>query len=240
MGKHKYTCIIVDDETLAQDLISTHISEISEVEVKGKFHNPVDAQGFLELNNIDIVFLDIEMPNMNGLEFIRSLSSSPKIILTTAYAEFALDGFALNVVDYLLKPIVFDRFENATRKAIHLLNLEQQSEKTETNVESNSIVIKSNHELIKINLEDIIYVEGLHKYIKIVTSQGKYTTLFGLTAMYDELPKMTFFRCHRSFILNINRVEKISQNDAIMGQYNVPISKGNKPLLLEKLGKQLR
>ena len=235
-----YSCIIVDDETLAQELICNHLESFPEVKILGRFHDPLIAQQFLHENNMDIIFLDIEMPNMNGLEFIRQLSSEPKIVLTTAFSEFALDGFELNVIDYLLKPIEFERFEVALSKVIHLLNLEHSSDTSETSLMENNLLIKSSHEVIKLKTKEIIYIEGLHKYIKIVSDTGKYTTLFGLTAILDELPVNLFFRCHRSFIVNLEKVDKISGNNAILGNHSIPISKSNKTELLKKLGKRLR
>ncbi|PWL32565.1 MAG: DNA-binding response regulator [Fluviicola sp. XM-24bin1] len=239
MKVNDFSCILVDDETLAQDLLAAHLEQFPELSVVARFNNPMEALKYVESNPVDVVFLDIEMPGLNGMDFIRQLKTDPKIILTTAYAEFGLEGFDLQVVDYLLKPNTFERFKIAVQKVLHLLRLEQESDSQETTTEVKHLVIKSSHELIRIAISDILYVEGMHKYVKIVTAHDKHTTLYGLSALESELPSQDFSRCHRSFLVNINQVEKVSGNEVIVGQQSVPISKGNKSGLLEKMGKQI-
>ncbi len=238
-NKSTYSCVIIDDETLAQELIKQHVSLVSGLIIKGMFHDPLEAQNYLNENDVDLVFLDIEMPKMNGLEFIKSLNHQPKIVLTTAYAEFALDGFELNVVDYLLKPIVFERFQQATDKAFQLINLERSAPNKVPELKQDSIIIRASHELIKVKLNDILYIEGLHKYVRIRTTQQSHTVLFGMAALMKELPHRQFFRCHRSFIVNVEKVDKIAGNEAIISKYSIPISRGNKQELLELMGRQI-
>lgn len=235
-----YKCAIVDDETLARTLIRTHLMQIPELEIVYECSSALEADNYLKTNKVDLLFLDIQMQHLSGIDFLRSLQNPPKVIFTTAYSEFALDGYELNIIDYLLKPITFERFYKAVTKALELLKLENESkDAAEASVIDQSIVIKSSHQHIKILLSDILFIEGLHKYVKIVTEKKTYTTLIALTAMEEELSKQLFYRCHRSFIVNLSKVELIDGNLAIIGTYKIPISKLNKQELLSKLGKKI-
>ncbi len=239
-AKKTYKCLIIDDEALARQLIQTHLQQFLTIEVVKTFSSAIDASEYLKLHTVDILFLDIQMPKLSGIDFLKALQNPPKVIFTTAYSEFALDGFDLNVVDYLLKPITFERFEKAVNKVVEILNLENDlSEKSVAKIESTSIVIKSSHQIIKIQLADILYIEALHKYIKIVTAEKNYTTLFSLSAIENEIPTTLFYRCHRSFIVNVNKVTVIDGNQAVIGLHKIAISKFNKAELILKLGKQI-
>jgi DNA-binding LytR/AlgR family response regulator len=238
--KTVYKCLIVDDETLARILIRTHLLQIPELEVVHECSSAIETDKYLKKHKVDLVFLDIQMQHLSGIDFLKSLQNPPKVIFTTAYSEFALDGYELNIVDYLLKPITFERFYKAATRALELLNLENDTkDATEATFVDKSIVIKSSHQHIKILLTDILYIEGLHKYVKIVTEKKNYTTLIALTAMEEELSNQVFYRCHRSFIVNLSKVELIDGNLAIIGTHKVPISKLNKQEFLAKLGKKI-
>jgi DNA-binding LytR/AlgR family response regulator len=200
----------------------------------------VEAEQFLKSNKVDLMFLDIQMPKLSGIDFLKSLTDPPKVIFTTAYSEFALEGYELNVIDYLLKPITFERFSKAVNKALEIFDLENQIMETSIISSANkSIVIKSSHQLIKIDLSDILYIEGLHKYVKIITKEKNYTSLIGLTAFENELPSDKFYRCHRSFIVNFEKINLIDGNQAMIGSFNIPISKYNKEELINKMGKKI-
>jgi DNA-binding LytR/AlgR family response regulator len=235
-----YKCLIVDDETLARILIRTHLLQIPELEVVHECSSAIEADQYLKTHKVDLLFLDIQMQHLSGIDFLKSLENPPKVIFTTAYSEFALDGYELNVVDYLLKPITFERFYKAAHKALELLNLENENKEVdEATFIDKSIVIKSSYQHIKILLTDILFIEGLHKYVKIVTEKKNYTTLITLSAMEEELPVQQFYRCHRSFIVNLSKVELIDGNQAIIGTHKIPISKLNKQEFLTKLGKKI-
>lgn len=238
--QNKFNCLIIDDEALARQLIQAHLKKIGEFENIYSCSSTIEAEQYLNKCKIDLIFLDIQLQQYSGIDFLKSLKNPPKVIFATAYAEFALEGYELNVVDYLLKPITFERFNKATKKAIEILNIENDnSEPSQTSFIDHSIIIKSSHQHIKILLSDILFIEGLHKYIKIVTLKANYTTLIGITAIEKELPQQLFYRCHRSFIINLSKVEFLNGNLAIIKQYNVPISKLNKHEMLTKMGKQI-
>lgn len=235
-----YKCLIVDDETLARQLIQTHLKQFQNIEIIQSFSSSIEAKEYLKSNNVDLIFLDIQMPKLTGIDLLKSLANPPKVIFTTAYSEFALEGYELNVIDYLLKPITFERFEKAVNKVIEILNLENITIPSgSAEVKEKSIVIKSSHQLIKIDIADILYIEALHKYIKIVTAEKNYTTLFSMNAIEHEIPSNLFYRCHRSFIVNLDKVKLIDGNQAIIDKHKIPISKLNKTELIVKLGKTL-
>lgn len=236
----KYKCLVVDDEVLARQLIQTHLTHIPNLELTYSCSSAIEAGQYLQSNKIDLLFLDIQMPKLNGIDFLKSLVHPPKVILTTAYSEFALEGYELNVIDYLLKPITFERFQKATNKALELFNLENFiKEPSIIKAADTSIVIKSSHQLIKINMGEILYIEGLHKYVKIITKEKKYTSLIGLTVIENELPKNQFYRCHRSFIINLDKINLIEGNQIKIDLFSIPISKNNKEELISKMGKRI-
>lgn len=236
----KYRCLVVDDEVLARQLIQTHLTQIPNLELTYSCSSAIEAGQFLQSNKIDLMFLDIQMPKLNGINFLKSLAHPPKVIFTTAYSEFALEGYELNVIDYLLKPITFERFLKATNKALEIFDLENFiKEPSIIKSADKSIVIKSSHQLIKINIDDILYIEGLHKYVKIITKEKKYTSLIGLTAIENELLKDQFYRCHRSFIINLDKINLIDGNQVMISHFNIPISKNNKEELISKMGKRI-
>ncbi len=232
--------MVVDDEALARQLIETHIAGVPGLEIVYSCLSAAEAGEYLKLNKVDLLFLDIHLPQLSGIDFLKSLEHPPKVIFTTAYSEFALEGYELNVLDYLLKPITFERFYKAVHKAIEILDIEKEiKESSSAQLEEKSILIKSSHQLIRIELADILYIEGLHKYIKIVSKQKNYTTLFAISAMEKELPSQQFYRCHRSFIINLSKVELIEGHQLVMGTHRVPVSKSNKQELISKLGRQI-
>lgn len=235
-----YKCIIVDDETLARQLIQMHLKQFQKIEIVQSFSSATDALEYLKTNSVDLIFLDIQMPKLTGMDFLKSLVNPPKVIFTTAYSEFALDAYELNVIDYLLKPITLERFEKAANKVVEILNLERVAvSKNLTEIQDKSILIRSSHQLIKIDINSILYIEALHKYIKIVTAGKNYTTLFSMNSIEKELPSTKFYRCHRSFIVNLNEINVIDGNQVVIDKHKIPVSKLNKTELVSKLGKSI-
>ncbi|MBI1838215.1 MAG: response regulator transcription factor [Flavobacteriia bacterium] len=236
----KYNCLIVDDEALARELIQMHLKNTCNIGEIITCSSAFEAAAILKSAKFDLLFLDIQMPKFSGIDFLKTLANPPKVIFTTAYSEYALEGYELHVVDYLLKPITYERFAKAIQKVFEILDMEAQVKEPGT-IESkdDSILIKSSHQLIKIKIEDILYIEGLHKYVKIVTQEKSYCTLIGLTSIELEMPSKSFYRCHRSFIVNLNKIGLIEGNQAIIQKFSVPISKKNKEELILKLGKKI-
>ncbi|MBT3210352.1 MAG: response regulator transcription factor [Bacteroidetes bacterium] len=235
-----YNCIIVDDESLAQDLIETHLTKISNINIVSKCHTAMEALQALNEHSIDIMFLDIEMPDLTGIEFLKSLNRSPYTIFTTAYSEFALESYELNVVDYLLKPVRFDRFFKAINKVLSLLKgNESEDESTHiNNVSDDYIFVKSDYKAVKIHFNDIVFVESMQKYVKFHLTGKMVTTLMSISSLVDILPSAEFFRCQKSFIVNLTKIEGINGNQLIMGSgIIVPISKNLKHELIKRIDK---
>lgn len=209
--------IIVDDEPLAQDVLETFIERLpGSVQLITKCNNALEAKEVLETQEVDLMFLDINMPQVTGVDFLRSLHNPPLVIFTTAYSEYALDGFELNAVDYLLKPISFDRFMKAVKRAEELHELQNQKdeipEKDEIETGTDFIFVKSDKKLVRVKYEDIIYIEGLKDYVIIRMEKGRVITLQTMKSLETKLPSKIFKRVHRSYIVNLDKIQAVLGN----------------------------
>lgn len=238
-----YSCLLVDDEVLAQDLLEMHIARIPQLHVVGRCQTAAEALNELrampngrQARPIDLLFLDIHMPGITGLEFLRSLTRPPLTIMTTAYAEHAIDGFELDVVDYLLKPVTFDRFLKAANKALHLLDGSTAASTSAADDRGRSILVKVDHKEVKVELDRILFVEAMEKYVKIHLPEGKLVTLLSLSRMEEILPPARFLRVHKSYIINVEKVEAIAGNEAMVGGKAVPIARQQKEVLRRLMG----
>ncbi|WP_442266631.1 LytR/AlgR family response regulator transcription factor [Tenacibaculum sp. ZS6-P6] len=217
-------CIIIDDEPLAIRVIENHLKEFQNISIVGKFNTPVEALTTLEQNKIDVIFLDINMPKMNGLVFLRSVSIKPYIIITTAYREYAADSFELNVLDYLVKPIPFARFLKSINKLNQQLYLKQNAEKS-LNEPDSFIFLKVDKKLVKIKYQDILYIESLKDYIKIYTNDNNFIVHKSLTSITEELPSKKFIRIHRSYTIALDKVDSIEGNLIGIGKKRITIGR---------------
>jgi len=209
-------CLIIDDEQHAIDILIHYISQTNYLQLVSSTTNPVEGLQAVITQNIDLVFLDIQMPELSGIDFIKAINGKAKVILTTAYSEFAIEGFDLDVVDYLLKPIRFPRFLNAVQKAVKIIS-EKKSE-AETKKEEEYIFVKteSKGKLLKINLADIEYIEGMKNYVAIYRSAQKTLVYTNLKDLVNHLPVKQFIRVHKSFIIPINRITGIDGNRILL------------------------
>lgn len=233
-----YTCIIVDDETLAQDLIETHLKKIPNIEIVARCHTAMEAMSVLNERAVDMMFLDIEMPDLTGIELLKAIETPPYTVFTTAYSEYALEGYELNVVDYLLKPVRFDRFFKAVSKVLALLNDKETNplNRNVVNTESDYIFVKSDYKAIKVKFEEILYIEGMQKYVRFKCKDAQVTTLMSLSKLDEILPTKDFLRIQKSFIANLNHIISIEGNQLIMiNKDKIPISKSIKPHLIQRL-----
>ena len=234
-------CIIIDDEPLAVDVLETYLNQIEGMEIVAKCNNPLDAITIFNKHQVDLVFLDIEMPNVTGLDLVKTVENIPQFIFTTAYPQYALEGFELNATDYLVKPIPFQRFLKAVSRAKEKYELEK-STRTQSNTSSEEnnndfIFIKSEYENIKVNLQDIEYIEGLKDYIKIHFKEQTKTllTLSSFKAILEKLPS-NFIRTHRSYIINIDCIRAIQKTNVVINDIRIPIGETYKKAVLKKLG----
>jgi DNA-binding LytR/AlgR family response regulator len=218
----KIRCLIVDDEPPALDVLRSHIANTPMLEVAGECHNAMGAFDFLQHQHVDLVFLDIQMPRLLGTDLVKALSDPPRIIFTTAHREYAMDGFDLNAVDFLLKPISFDRFLKAVQKAVHADLRPQKFEEPGTEP-PRFLYFRADRKMVKVLLDDISYVEGLKDYVKIHTGLQQLITKQTIMAVQDMLPTDEFIRVHRSFIVSINKITSFSQHAVFIGKEELPI-----------------
>ncbi len=197
--------IIIDDEPLALEILESYIKQLSDLFLVAKCVNAIEANKILLTEQVDLMFLDIEMPILRGTDFIKSLKNSPAVIFTTAYPEFAVEGFELNAVDYLLKPISFDRFIRAVNKYSSTSNLNKPTHAANTEF----IFVKADKKLIKVNFDEIVYIEGLKDYVIIHTPNGRIVTLQTMKSLDEKLPSDKLIRAHRSYIVNLDQINSI-------------------------------
>ncbi len=217
-------CIIIDDEPLAIRVIENHLKEFKNFSIIGKFNNPVDALPVIENNQVDVVFLDINMSKMNGLAFLRSISITSYVIITTAYREYAVDSFELDVLDYLVKPIPFNRFMKSINKLNQQIFLKQNAKKITTEPET-FIFLKVDKKLIKIKYQDILYIESLKDYIKVFTVDNFFVVHKSLTSITEELPSKKFLRIHRSYTISLDKVDSVEGNLVAIGEKKITIGR---------------
>lgn len=218
------TCIAIDDEPLALRQITSYVEKTPFLELKERFESPMNAITYLQTNEIDLMFVDINMPDLNGLDFVRSLENPPKIIFTTAYSEYAVEGFRVDAVDYLLKPIDYPTFLKASNKAKSWFDVhEKQPEQLQSN--EDFLFIKSEYKIVRIKLDDIKYIEGMREYIRIhLVNEKPIMTLLSMKAMEAQLASKNFMRVHRSFIVNLNKITIIERNRIVFDKVYIPVS----------------
>ena len=230
--------ITIDDEPLALKLVSEYVEKTPFLELVGQFENPLEAIRFLPANEVDLILVDIQMPELTGIEFIRTLETAPKIIFTTAYEQYALEGYKLNVIDYLLKPFSYEEFLRAVQKARKQTELE--SNKYPSVEASNQFLfLKSEYKIRRINFNDILYIEGLKDYVKVYTTgeDKPVLSLNSMKSLEQKLPESKFMRVHRSFIVNLDKIETIERSRIVFGKTYIPVSDQYKEKFQEYLDK---
>lgn len=228
MKSEKIKCLVVDDEPIARDILVVYISQLNNLKLAGTCINAIEANNFLQKESVDLILLDIEMPRVNGLNFLANLENPPKVIITTAYRDFALEGFELNAVDYLLKPISMERFMRAIGK---VTNAES---KIQTD-EAPYIYLKADKKMVQIFFQDIRYIEGLSNYVKIHLTDKMIISYQKLSHLEKVLPKQDFIRIHRSFIVSRVKVNSYTSSFLEVGDTELPIGGNYKEEVLGKL-----
>ncbi|MCF6239835.1 MAG: LytTR family DNA-binding domain-containing protein [Bacteroidales bacterium] len=220
----KINCLIVDDEQLARQLLESYVLKIPHMELIKSCKSAVEAIEFLQKGNVDLMFLDIQMPDLSGIEFLQTLKNKPLVIFTTAYKEFALDGYELDVIDYMLKPISFERFLQGSNKALEQIKLIKAAKNKET-PSKDFVSLKSNHKVYKVKYNDIYYIEGLKEYVTFYTKDKKIVVLESLKRLEKTLPQELFLRIHKSYVINIQIIDSMYGNQLeVKGNY-LPIGK---------------
>lgn len=235
----KYTCVAIDDEYPATQVVESFIGKFPDLELMASFTKADEALAFINENEVDFIFLDIQMPDISGIEFIQSLRKPQRIIFTTAYDQYAVEGFKLNAIDYLLKPFSFDRFAQAVNKAKKQVDLEKSIETVSGEQENNDFIsVKSDYKLHKILLSDIDYIEGLKAYVSIFVKGKRVIVLESLKNLELTLPSHRFIRIHKSYIVPLEKIRLMDGNMLELENKKVPIGKSYKDIVLKKVFKQ--
>ena len=232
----KLNCWIVDDEPLALGLLDSYVQKTPFLNSTGKYSSAIQAMNNMPNERIDVIFLDIQMPEVNGMEFARFLDKNTRIIFTTAFSEYALDGYKVNALDYLLKPFSYSEFLSASKRALEWFKMKTASqEKGESEV--SGIFVRSDYKLVHVLFDDILLVEGLKDYIKIFTGKDPkpILTLMSMKSMEDELPATRFIRVHRSFIVNRDKIVRVEKNRIIIGKHEIPIGETYRKAFMEEI-----
>lgn len=223
----KIQCLVADDEQPARELLGSYIEKMDDLELKGSCKNALETFSFLQKNKIDILFLDIQMPRMTGLELIRSLHERPSIIITTAYREYAVEGFELDVLDYLVKPISFDRFLKSLAKFNQFNYMRQTADpvQSEDAFGKAYLYFKVNKDLVKIFLRDILFIESNKDYVKIVTSQQSILTYQRIGYLEEKLPESRFLRIHKSYIVALDKIKSCTADSVSINNQHIPVGR---------------
>jgi DNA-binding LytR/AlgR family response regulator len=229
-------CIIIDDEPLARKGLQEYINDVDFLQLEAEFDSPLKATKLLSEGSVQLIFLDIQMPKITGLEFFKTLKQAPPVIFTTAYPQYALDGFDLNALDYLVKPISFERFLKAAMRAkeyyeVRIKNISESQSSTK----GDFFFIKADNKLIKIFFDDILFVEALQNYVAVHTRSKKYITYLTFKSVEEYLPADQFIKTHKSFIVAASKIDNIDGNDIRLGEHHIPISRTSKDEVMEKL-----
>lgn len=229
----KYRCLIADDEPPARKLLSDYVSKVRNLELAGVCSNGVEVVKFLKENTVDILLLDIRMPLMTGMDILNDLPERPLTILVTAYEEYALKGYELDVIDYLMKPVSFERFQKAIDKAIEYLNVQVAAD--DNSEKPDYFFIKTDTRIVKFMFAEVSAIEAQREYIKIIAGERKVMSLVSLTSIANVLPP-DFVRIHRSYIINMRHIDEVQSNEVVIGKEIYPISRNYREAFFEKLG----
>ena len=232
------TVIAIDDEPLALQLIVDYIQKTPDLMLAGQFENPLEAAQYISKNHIDIVFIDIQMPGLNGIEFTRSMVNGPVVIFTTAFDKYAIEGFKLDIADYLLKPFTYEEFLTSVHKAERMIrSIKKPADEVLSNNEF--LFLKSDYKIKRINFQNILYIEGLKEYVKVYTvhSDKPLLSLSSLKILEIKLPVDKFMRVHRSFIVNLEKIDTIDRSRIVFGKKYIPIGDQYKDKFQEFLDK---
>jgi DNA-binding LytR/AlgR family response regulator len=234
-------CIIVDDEPLAIEILESYVSKIEQLKLEGSFRNAISAFTFLQQhNNIDLIFLDIQMPKLSGIDFLKTLKNPPKVIFTTAFRDYAIEGFELEVADYLLKPIPFERFLKAVAKVLHTpVSPAVANGNGKAEAADDFVYFKVDKKMVKIRMGDILYIESIKDYVKVRTAEKEIVTQQKISYLEESLPKEKFLRIHRSFIINRDHIDAYSATEIEIGKHHIPVGRNYKNDVMKALGKNV-
>ena len=231
----KIKCVIIDDEPLARKGLKEYISDVDFLDLVGEFDNPLKATDLIGRGEVQLIFLDIQMPRISGIDFFKTLSKAPPVIFSTAYPQYALEGFELNALDYLVKPVSFDRFFKAVLKAKEYYEIRDKNVAEAGNNQAGYFFIKADNKLIRLIYDDILFAEALQNYVVIHTKDRKYITYLTFKSVEEYLPAEKFLKTHKSFIVAAEKIDSIEGNNIRIGTHDIPISRNLKEEVMETL-----
>jgi len=232
----KLSCIIVDDEPVARKILHEFVEQVPYLDLQGKFENAMKAEAFLKANAVDLIFLDIEMPKVSGLQFLQKLQVESMVILTTAFPQYALEGYELDIIDYLLKPFALSRFLKAVQKAKDYYQMKYMASSTTS---PSYIFIKSEKRIEKIELSDILYAESVGNYVSVYTDNKRILAYLTMKSLESQLPLNEFLKVHQSFLVNCSKIDAIEGNEIKMGARSIPISRNYRELVMKIVHQRL-
>jgi DNA-binding LytR/AlgR family response regulator len=230
----KLNCLIIDDEPVARKGMEEYVREVEFLNLVAKCESPLKAIVFLESGNIDLLFLDIHMPKLSGIEFLKILTNPPMVIFTTAYSEYALEGYSLNIMDYLVKPIPFDRFLKAVHKSLDFYTLQHKTEILQTSP-PDYFFIKCDSKYEKVFYQEVLYIEALQNYVIVHTTERKLIAYLTIGGLEDQLPKEQFMRVHKSYLVSVFKIKAIEGNEIVMNGIKIPISRNLKEEVMNRI-----
>lgn len=231
-------CAVVDDEPLARDLLENYISRIDGLTLAGKCRNVIEASELIKKENIDLLFLDIKMPGVSGVEFVRLVKDLPAFIFTTAYEYYAVEGFELDAIDYLVKPFTFERFKKSVDRFRGRLQNHTTPETLSDDFETTFVYLKSSGKMVKVFFKDIIFIESLRNNVKIVTNEREIITHKKISELEENLPNERFLRIHRSFIVATSKIDSYTHSEVEAGSHFIPIGRNYRDKVIDELGKR--
>lgn len=235
MNPKNISCIIVEDEPPAIKVLKNYAGKVAELDIIGIYQNPLEALHVLRQTEVDLLFLDINLPDLSGIELLKSLKNPPKVIFTTAYSEFALEGFELQITDFLLKPYSFDRFVKAIHKVLQEIETEKKLQEWSADKEADVLVIKADRKIYRLPFEDILHLQAYGDYVKIQTTGKQLVPKETLNNLEKLLPEDQFIRIHRSYIIALNKVEYVEGNLVHIGERNIPVGKSFREEFLKRI-----
>jgi DNA-binding LytR/AlgR family response regulator len=228
----KLNCLIIDDEPVARNGMEEYVNEVDFLNLIGKCENPLKAASYLKDQQIDLLLLDIHMPKLSGIEFLKTIKDPPMAIFTTAYSEYALEGYSLDIIDYLMKPVSFDRFLRAVQKASDFYALKHKAKA----VDQEYFFIKCDSKYERINFSELLFIESLQNYVVVHTAERKYITYLTLSAVEEQLPQQQFMKIHKSYLIALNKVKAIEGNEVVLqNNHHIPISRALKDEVMNRI-----
>lgn len=227
--------VIVDDEPLAREGLSNYVREVDFLNLVATVENPVELMTIMDKAQVDLIFLDIQMPKMNGIDFLKITKDPPIVIITTAYPSYAIEGFRLNVLDYLLKPIMFDRFMQATNKAKDQFQLVNQPIDNTLEASEDHFFVKCDSKYEKIYFDEVLYIQGMQNYVTIYTVKGKYVTLLSLKSIEQNLDASAFMRVHKSYIVAVGKIDSVESHEIKIQAATIPLSRNYREGVIKKV-----